>query len=54
MMLSLITSQIDTAPKPTLMLNLGHLGLITSQIDTAPKPRQAQPVEAALFDYQSD
>ena len=35
---SLITSQIDTAPK-LLGLTIGIVvGLITSQIDTAPKP----------------
>ena len=33
----LITSQIDTAPKPHDALALLRLGLITSQIDTAPK-----------------
>ena len=34
---SLITSQIDTAPKPPLRLARLRLRLITSQIDTAPK-----------------
>ena len=35
---SLITSQIDTAPKLVSQLLSGERGLITSQIDTAPKP----------------
>ena len=35
---SLITSQIDTAPKLCLLLEKVVSGLITSQIDTAPKP----------------
>ena len=35
---SLITSQIDTAPKPIRWAFLDTSGLITSQIDTAPKP----------------
>ena len=34
----LITSQIDTAPKLTDVLDAVVGGLITSQIDTAPKP----------------
>ena len=34
---SLITSQIDTAPKPALPQQGADKGLITSQIDTAPK-----------------
>ena len=34
----LITSQIDTAPKPTTSAGVAVQGLITSQIDTAPKP----------------
>ena len=34
---SLITSQIDTAPKPSPLSFRTLLGLITSQIDTAPK-----------------
>ena len=33
----LITSQIDTAPKPRVLGGTRRLGLITSQIDTAPK-----------------
>ena len=36
--LSLITSQIDTAPKPEFLHAALFRGLITSQIDTAPKP----------------
>ena len=39
---SLITSQIDTAPKHTCGLGSGFLGLITSQIDTAPKRDRVQ------------
>ena len=34
---SLITSQIDTAPKHVVPSSLKQWGLITSQIDTAPK-----------------
>ena len=34
----MITSQIDTAPKPAFADSLVIDGLITSQIDTAPKP----------------
>ena len=34
---SLITSQIDTAPKHLVDSILPQTGLITSQIDTAPK-----------------
>ena len=34
---SLITSQIDTAPKPRDNMRPRREGLITSQIDTAPK-----------------
>ena len=37
---SLITSQIDTAPKLTVMKGGAENSLITSQIDTAPKPRR--------------
>ena len=37
-MASLITSQIDTAPKPGVAVGLREACLITSQIDTAPKP----------------
>ena len=36
---SLITSQIDTAPKLPVIHSAVHVGLITSQIDTAPKRR---------------
>ena len=36
-MLSLITSQIDTAPKQGVSVTLTAMCLITSQIDTAPK-----------------
>ena len=37
---SLITSQIDTAPKLWFDLESCLLSLITSQIDTAPKRRR--------------
>ncbi len=37
LMWCLITSQIDTAPKPETENKLPDIGLITSQIDTAPK-----------------
>ena len=38
--ISLITSQIDTAPKHHPLHEPRHRCLITSQIDTAPKPRR--------------
>ena len=46
--ISLITSQIDTAPKQTDYRVWLEFGLITSQIDTAPKP----PVD--VVDYEAD
>ena len=51
---SLITSQIDTAPKlrQTLWHYMGRL--ITSQIDTAPKQGQLLFLLPGVFDYQSD
>ena len=44
--LSLITSQIDTAPKLVLLAAGEPVGLITSQIDTAPKPRSTTRLES--------
>ena len=40
---SLITSQIDTAPKPLGDQRRAYRRLITSQIDTAPKPLEQNP-----------
>ena len=39
----LITSQIDTAPKPDVVEHERFHSLITSQIDTAPKLLRGQP-----------
>ena len=40
----MITSQIDTAPKPYLWPAGASKRLITSQIDTAPKPTPGSPL----------
>ena len=51
---SLITSQIDTAPKLCYDYRRFSVRLITSQIDTAPKRVIREFGAAPEFDYQSD
>ena len=53
MVTSLITSQIDAAPKLEAVDPRLELGLITSQIDAAPK-LMIIPIIFRQFDYQSD